>query len=94
MSIVAFFIMLEFLPTYLLGLVIIFVLYLWYQDKQQMASERQQFAKERKDLYDRIMSGTITTYKENATPDVENEQPEENPDLIDLNDAKEELING
>lgn len=45
---------------------------------------------ERKDLYDRLMSKNIVEYK--SIKEEENKIPEENPDMIPLEDAHDELF--
>jgi hypothetical protein len=48
---------------------------------------------ERKDMLDRLMAKNLPEYKDNSQPE-ENEYPEEDKNLIDLDDAREELENG
>lgn len=53
--------------------------------------DKQEWAKERKDLYDRIMAGTLSDYKENVTA-TPNTLPEEDPNIVSLEDARSDIM--
>lgn len=88
----------EYLPTYLLTIVLIAVLFYSYRDRQDAREERAQLIidhmKRESDLLDRLMARDFQHYKDNVETDdptvtVVDETKEEGVD--ELEDAREEL---
>lgn len=77
----------EYLPTYILGICLIYILYMWREDRRQVSEERR-------DLYDRIMSPTLTDYKVNTEPEEEEEEEVDEEEIVPVEEAKEEIMNG
>ena len=60
--------------------------------QEQMADQVEIMTKERKDLYDRIMAGTLPQYKEQADASNETNEASIEDETVDLNEAKEDLM--
>lgn len=85
----------EVIANYILGLITLFIIYMWYCDKKSFEKEREYAACERKDLYDRIMSPSIVEYKNNTSPEEENLKKNEDEEIdAELEEVKEALLNG
>lgn len=90
------------LPVYTLGIIIIFVLWMWKNDKQLIAKEREDFAEERqslidsyhaeiKDLLDRVQAPNFETYKAHVEETPNEVDETDDVEVIDLDDAREQL---
>lgn len=87
------------LPLVILNLLTTFF-FLWYvySHDSDLYEERQRILEmqrqERKDLYDRLMAGSLPAYKEQV--DEAPAKPEAPVDdrFVDLEDAREEIVNG
>jgi len=94
--------MVDLTSTYILAVIIIFILYQFRSEKKVMEKEREQFKEERteihelyktqiQDLLDRLMAKDFTNYKDN-TELVSNEAEISDDETEDLEVAKDELM--
>lgn len=67
------------LDSIIFGVLLAIMLYCWHIDKQQMKDEREAWAKERKDLMDRVQASSFAEYSNKVIREKIAEQPKEEP---------------
>ncbi len=91
----------EYIPTYLLTVVLIAVLYFSYRDREDAKEERAEllrsYADRERSLLDRIMAKNFEEFKDNETSlesSFTSVNDEEETEEAELDDVREELENG